>query len=155
MFSQTSLHFGLRTFLDPVLQATSICFSLMSPRWNFSKRSGPSRSRHLFGLCSPSYFHLFFAYASALKLQQEVSPAQVAVAEEVRRKRLHYANAFNLLRPAQAHVARKLGVMVRTCEWTQRLKALPRARARKCKNKSHSRADESTLFGGLFSDRLL
>ena len=113
------------------------------------------RLAHLFGLCSQSYFHLFFAYVSALKLQQEVRPAQVAVAEEVRRKRLHYANAFNLLRPAQAHVARKLGVMVRTCEWTQRLKPLPRARARKCKNKSHSRAEESTLFGGLFSDRLL
>ena len=100
---------------------------------------------HLFSYCFPSCFHLFFAYVSALKLQQEVRPAQIAVAEEVGRKRLHDANAFNLFGTRKAHVARKLGVMVRTCQWTQRLLPLPRARARKCKNKSHSRAEESTL----------
>ena len=36
------------------------------------------RHAHLFGLCAPSYFHLFFAYVSALNLQQEVRPEQVA-----------------------------------------------------------------------------
>ena len=36
------------------------------------------RLAHHFGFCSPSYFHLFFAYVSALKLQQEVRLEQVA-----------------------------------------------------------------------------
>ena len=51
---------------------------------------------YLFSHCFPSCFHLFFAYVSALKLQQEIWPEEVAVAEEVGRERLHDANAFDL-----------------------------------------------------------
>ena len=52
-------------------------------------------------------------YVSALKLEQEVRPEQVAVAEKTGRIRLDDANAFNLFGTRKAHVDRKLGVMAR------------------------------------------